>query len=855
MQSSKIVDESIQKLEKLAEKLAAVYELSREMTLSADIDHISDAVLDIAQKALNFDNCALLLIDESTNELYTQAQRGYSDEIEKIRLPMNYDKGITPSVARTGKSIYLPDVSQNGRYIPGVPGGRSELAVPVEIGGKVIGVLDVESKGIDAFLEEDQKLLSCLASQTALAIQNARNFEEVRRGSDELGTLYDIAIASTSTLKLNEVLRVIYGRLNQLMGISSFHIALYNEAEGEIRFEYVVDAGEPQEKVICRLSEGCGPTGWIVQTGKSLLIRDWENELERFPVSPIVIGKSKVPRSWLGVPLITKDKLIGVMATQSYEPNAFDEQDKRVLSVIANQVAITVENARLFTEDEKKTEQLSLLLNASTAFSSTLSLNQILHNLAEKLTTSLPTTCCIVALLDERMEELTIGSTFAIRPLEWEPNIGGRYPVEAKSYFKPCVKEAETLVLRADENKEELLEFVYRLALRNGIQSLLCVPLVTGSKVLGMAWLGEMRSWKRSSFTSEKVNVCRGIADRGAIAIENALLHEQLRENHAYLRSEVEERYKFGNIIGKSLKMRKVYKLLEIVKNSLISVLIEGETGTGKEVVAKAIHFSGPRCHKRFVPVDCGAIPETLVESELFGYKKGAFTDAREDKKGLFEEADGGTLFLDEIGNMNPSMQAKLLRVLQEGEIMRLGETRPRKVDVRVISATSKDLEVEVRKGKFREDLLFRLNVVTVKLPSLRERLEDIPLLANHFLKKYSERENKVIVGFSPRAMNLLMNYDYPRNNVRELENIVERAVVMERSKIITQESLSFIEDKKTFVFKPKYISSLQDVEKDIILKTLQHTGWNKKKSCAILGISRPTLDRKLRKYKITRKE
>ncbi len=835
----------------LNEKLAAVYELSREMTLSANIEQISNSVLDIAQKALNFDNCALFLIDESSDELYTKAQRGYSKEIDEIRLHIDYYKGVIASAARTGNAIYVPDVSKNGRYIRGVPGGRSELAVPLKIGGKVIGVLDVESKNIDSFTEEDQELLSCLASQTALAIQNASNFEELNRGLEELKVLFDIASTLTSTIRLNELLPQIYEKLKHLMGINTFYIALYDEPRDEIHFEYRVDEGKLQKKRIVKLSEKSGLTGWIIRNKKPLLIKDSETEQQKLPVAPITLGKA--PRAWLGVPLIAKDKVTGVMTVQSYKPHAFDEQDLGVMSIMANQVAIAIENAKLFNEIENKTRQLSILLDAGLTLSSSLDPLQIIHNLAEKITRHIDASFCIVTQLDEPLDELIVKSAFAIRELDWNPNIGDRISLGTFNYLDACIKDNRISVLRPEEDGEEFSKFAHNILQIDDIHSMLLAPLISGERKIGLSLIGEMRNWNRSPFTAEQIDLCHGIVDRAAIAIDNAMMHEQLKENHAYLRAEVEERYLFGNIIGNSPKMRELYKILKRIKDSSVRALIEGESGTGKEIVARALHYEGTRRNNRFVAVDCGAIPETLFESELFGHKKGAFTDARQDKKGLIEEADGGTLFLDEVGNINLNVQAKLLRVLQEEEVMRLGETKPRKVDIRVIAATSRNLEEEAYKGKFRKDLLYRLNVFTIQLPPLREKLEDIPLLADHFLRKYSRKENKTIDGFSPKAMEMLMNYDYSRNNVRELENIVERAVVMERSKIIRPQNLLLPRREKAYQVKASKMQTLEETEKDLIIETLKYTNWKKKEACSILGISRPTLNRKLKQLRISR--
>ncbi len=833
------------------EKLAAVYELSREMTLSANIERISNSVLDIAQKALNFDNCALFLIDETSNEIYTKAQRGYSKDIDEIRLNIDYYKGVIASAARIGKAIYVPDVTKDGRYIRGVPGGKSELAVPLKIGGNVIGVLDVESKKIDAFSDEDQELLSCLASQTALAIQNASNFEELNRGLGELRVLFDIASTLTSTIRLNELLPQICEKLKHLMGINTFYIALYDESKDEIHFEHRVDEGKLQKKVILKLSEKSGLTGWIIRNKKPLLIKDSKTEQGKLPVPPITLGK--VPRSWLGVPLIVKDKVIGVMTVQSYEPHAFDEQDFGVLSIMANQVAIVLENAKLFNEIENKTRQLSILLDAGLAFSSSLDPIQIIQNLAEKITKHIEASFCIVTQLDEQLDELIVKSAFAIRELNWNPNIGDRISLSTFNYLNACLKDNRMSILRPDKDGEEFSKFSHKILQIDKINSMLVAPLISGKRKMGLSIIGEMRNWNRSPFSAEKMDLCHGITDRAAIAIDNAMLHEQLKENHAFLKAEVEERYVFGNIIGNSPKMREVYTILKRIKDSSVRVLIEGESGTGKEIVARALHYEGARRNNRFVAVDCSAIPETLFESELFGHKKGAFTDARQDKKGLIEEADGGTLFLDEVGNINLNVQAKLLRVLQQEEVMRLGENKPRKVNVRVIAATSRKLEDESNKGKFRKDLLYRLNVFTIQLPPLKDRLEDVPLLADHFLKKYCKKENKAIDGFSPKAMEMLMKYDYSRNNVRELENIIERAVVMERSQIIKPQNLLLPKMEKTYQIKAGKMQSLEETEKNLIIETLKHTNWKKKEACSILGISRPTLNRKLKQLRISR--
>ncbi len=263
-----------------------------------------------------------------------------------------------------------------------------------------------------------------------------------------------------------------------------------------------------------------------------------------------------------------------------------------------------------------------------------------------------------------------------------------------------------------------------------------------------------------------------------SLQVKNAVERRSLSREVLNLRQEVEERYQFGNILGRNPQMQEVFHLIRTVAETDATVLVHGESGTGKELIARAIHYNSRRKDRPFVVVSCSALPETLLESELFGHEKGAFTGAIRQRIGRFEMADGGTVFLDEIGEMSMSVQLKLLRVLQEREFERVGGNKTVKVDVRVIAATHKDLHQAMRERLFREDLFYRLNVVPIKLPPLRERLDDVPLLAAHFLRKYSDKNQKTITSISPEALAALMRYSYP-GNVRELENIIERAVIM----------------------------------------------------------------------------
>ena len=343
------------------------------------------------------------------------------------------------------------------------------------------------------------------------------------------------------------------------------------------------------------------------------------------------------------------------------------------------------------------------------------------------------------------------------------------------------------------------------------------------------------------------------------LTIKKALERSNLIKENIRLRQAVEERYKFWNLIGKSSKMQRVYDLVEKVAQTKANVLVTGESGTGKELVAKAIHYNSVRKDGSFVTLNCGAIPENLLESELFGHMKGYFTGAIANKRGLLEMAEGGTLFMDEIGELPLPLQVKLLRVIQEREFKRVGGTDDIKVNVRIISASNQDLQQKVAHGTFREDLFYRLNVIQIKIPPLRERKEDITLLMNHFVQKYSTETGKKIEGITPEAMELLVSYDFP-GNVRELENIIERSITLETATTITERHIrSYLIERMISKGTPPSLEIpeegidlnkvVEDLEKAFILKALEQTGGIKKKAAEILGMNFRAMRYKLAKY------
>ncbi len=350
--------------------------------------------------------------------------------------------------------------------------------------------------------------------------------------------------------------------------------------------------------------------------------------------------------------------------------------------------------------------------------------------------------------------------------------------------------------------------------------------------------------------------------DEVRINIANALRSRNLEVENKTLKKELEKEFSFGNLVGNSDAMHRIFDLVKRVAETPTNVLITGESGTGKEVVAKAIHYNGPLKDRPFVTINCGAIPESLMESEMFGHKKGSFTGAIADKVGLFEVADGGTLFLDEVGELPTSIQVKLLRAIQERVIRRVGGTDDTKIEVRIIAATNRNLEEMVADGTFRQDLFYRLNVINIKTPSLRERRDDIPLLANHFLAKYNSRLTKTVGAISREAMDMLKKYDYP-GNVRELENIIERTVALEGGATILPESLPpFVNTPSGRKMASSHDIEITDegidlekvvgqIEKELLIKAIHAAGGVKKKAAKLLNITFRSMRYRVEKYNL----
>ena len=414
----------------------------------------------------------------------------------------------------------------------------------------------------------------------------------------------------------------------------------------------------------------------------------------------------------------------------------------------------------------------------------------------------------------------------------------------SNSVVRKVLQTGETVIVY-DAQSEGAFESMHSIILYH-IRSIACVPLKIKERPIGAIYLDSIS--QRSGFTHTSVPFLTTFANQAAIAIENAQLYQQLQEENRQLRKEVQRASGFAGIIGESPKMRQVFDTINSVLDSEATVLVQGESGTGKELVARALHYHGLRRERPFVALFCGSLPETLLESELFGHKKGSFTGAASDKKGLFETADSGTFFLDEIGDISLAIQTQLLRVLQEGEIKRVGENHVRKVDVRIIAATNKNVEEKIKDGSFREDLFYRLNVMNIFLPPLRERTEDLPALAQNFLMMFANKYKKTLHGFAGEAMDRIMRHHWP-GNIRELKNTIERAVVLAKGALIAKEDLRLPEPNAPSNGVVPVNPTLEDVVRRLVEQTLRETSGNVTHAATRLGVSRRWIQYKQKQW------
>ena len=571
-------------------------------------------------------------------------------------------------------------------------------------------------------------------------------------------------------------------------------------------------------------------------------------------------------RSLLVVPVMLGDDVLGLVGLHTTRtPREWLDDEVSFLQSIAGQIAIGYQYTRLYTDKEREAETKRALLSIANALNARSDFGEVSSLVLDRAVALVGADYSALGVLDAAGNRISLAA-FKAAPDASIESVQGLFDAHGKSLdvtaFPAMVEvlaQGKTLRLLDTD-----LPFPVRMLFNSilGGRAALVAPVRVGGHTFGL--LGLVWSQAREGFEDQEVALVEGIADQ----IGTALERDQLSAEIMQLRSALHERYCEERIIGQTPAIRRAIELALSVADTQTTVLIEGESGTGKELLANLIHFNSGREDHPYVKLNCGAIPESLLESELFGHEKGAFTDARALRRGRFEEANGGTLFLDEVGEMSLSAQVRLLRVLQDGELTRVGGSEVIKTDVRVLAASNVDLKRAVDLGSFRQDLFYRLSVFPIKLPPLRDRPEDIHPLVIHFLEHYKQKTGRFISGISKDALQAFITYDWP-GNVRELENAIERAVIIASGRQIELEDLPeaiskiALQDRdrikveraraasegRTTTFEITVPSSMEEIERQAIEATLDYTEGDKSHAARALGIGRKTLYRKLEQY------
>jgi formate hydrogenlyase transcriptional activator len=696
----------------------------------------------------------------------------------------------------------------------------------------------------------------------------------------QLEALLEVSEAISQQRDLTELFHDLSERLHAVVDFDFLTLTLHDPARNVMRL-HILETRIPHDKAIGSETPVDGhPSGLVWQTQETFVVSDTAEE-ERYPQFMQRLRDEGV-RSFALVPLTTAQRRLGAMGFGRIIPRRITEGELAFMKRVACQVAVAVDNAlnletsqAYHTQLAHERDRLRVLLEVNNVLVTSLELPELFRGIVSTLQRVIHHDYTSLALLDPASGLLKIYALdFPGRQGLIKPEL--TIPRESSPAGRAIV-ENRTLISRGAEMDQYSSEIVRILRAEN-MQVICCIPLSNRGRTFGTLNLASRRA---DGFAPADIELVQQVAAQIAIAVENALAFKQidalktkLAEEKLYLEEEIRSAYNFEEIVGDSPAIRRVMAQVELVAPAGSTVLILGETGTGKEVIARAVHNLSPRKERTFVKVNCAAIPSGLLEAELFGYERGAFTGAINQKLGRFELADRGTLFLDEIGDIPLELQPKLLRVLQEQEFERLGSNRTQTVDVRVVAATNRDLARLVADREFRSDLFYRLNVFPIQIPPLRERREDVPLLVRYFVQNFSRRLNKTVQYVPADAMDALVNYSWP-GNIRELENLIERAVLLSPGKelrvpltelkqaTLSVSDVSDISADGTMLAPsplggsaPAPVATLEEAERQHILRALRQTEWRiagPKGAAAVLGMKRTTLQARMRKLNIRR--
>jgi len=671
----------------------------------------------------------------------------------------------------------------------------------------------------------------------------ARHYEALSRLS--------ISLASLTPEDLSRNLAAL---LRPLFDFDFLDVIVFKEGSSE-ELWHSVGAGQlpssdvPVEETTC---------WWVYQQQQPLFIADCKRD-DRFAVRREALKKLGFEyRSLCRLPLRTPNGPLGVVSVASSRPHNYSEEEVRFLLLAADQVAMAVANTlnleksrRASSELDVKSARLRLLLDLTNSVAANLELNDLLREVTVGARRVIRSDFAIVGLLDADGGRLQVHAFDSphdtMLDKEAADSLGESLAAHVLATGKPWAGRTEEFARRDAEGDPKWAAA--------GFKNSCVLPLVGRDQILGVLALAKRED---AAYTQDEVDFLMQLSSQVAMAVENALVYGELRklkdnfgEERVCLEDEIRSELNFEEIVGRSTALQRVLRQVEVVAPTDSGVLIQGETGTGKELIARAIHNLSARRDRPFIKLNCAAIPSGLLESELFGHEKGAFTGAIMRKAGRFEVADKGTLFLDEVGDIPLELQPKLLRVLQEHEFERLGSTRTQQVDVRVIAATHRDLKQMVEDGEFRSDLFYRLHVFPLPVPPLRDRREDIPILVRHYVDKYSRRMNRRIETIPSQAMEVFTSYSWP-GNVRELQNFIERAVILSPGSAL-RPPLAELKEAAVQGLSSK-LSTLEEAEREHVLRAIRESNWvigGPHGAAARLGMKRTTLAYRIRKLNI----
>jgi formate hydrogenlyase transcriptional activator len=845
---------------------------------------------DMSVNIAGWDNSECNVLLQQQKDLYKVAHVGsyvefVMDKLEKKDSPIIEDWDIT---FENWEHPFFPIAKEIGN--------KESIVALLKSGGITYGTLWLNSLTKNHFRKEQFSLFMAVTDLVAVAVANILANEEIVEQTKEKDVLLNISQKLSKAAKPDELLQIIISEVKPIFNFYDTSILVIDETangfydlsvvyphidNSEVN-DFLNSKGYYRDNVLLKLENSV--LEWLLQQfnpDKPLNVFDYLQDYSSYSDGSLLtdLRNGGYVSAWI-CPLVQHGKAFGILTLNYKKDSSIPLEKQTLFLALADRIASSLANILANEEILEREKEKALLYKIASSIANVNDRNTLMKVILEEIKSIFNFYDVGLPVLDKDEINCTDWSTFYpdIDPsdVNYEGYILNLSKLPFKdSLFEKSIREVEVaghpLILKFDEqlkNDNPDLKELLELAINHGYKECLFTYLKSGDKIIGVFSINSLTD---NHFKPAQFHLFQAVADLVAVAVANILakeeiltkakeienLNKQLLAQNEYLLEEVEQVYNFDEMIGQNAQFREVCKNIGLVAHTDSTVLILGETGTGKELVARAIHNNSPRKGKPLIKLNCAALPASLIESELFGHERGAFTGAIERRIGKFELASGSTLFLDEVGELPIELQAKLLRALQEKEIERLGSNKTLQIDVRIIAATNRDLTKAIPEGKFRQDLYYRLHIFPITLPSLRERKEDIPLLAAHFLERYSKKIGKKIQGFGSNAMQEMMSYNWP-GNIRELEHVIERSVVLSLAKLIQTLNLPDVSKKRTTISASEFvIKTWEEQERDYILEILKLTNGNmagKGGAAELLKLPPTTLQSKMKKLGIKRK-